>query len=151
MLYIIGLIIVLIIFIAENSNKKTNNNLNITNNNMSYQQNMVSNYSGNVPIYNNQMYYQNINKQPNKSSIDGFKVALIIGVFLIILSSIIFATSTWQIYTPIVKVLILFLESMLFLILGLVLKKKFKVISTGDSLTFISMIIIFATILSAGY
>lgn len=153
MLYIIGLIIVLIIFIVENSNKKTNNNLNIinNNNNMSYQQNMVSNYSGNVPIYNNQMYYQNINKQPNKSSIDGFKVALIIGVFLIILSSIIFATSTWQIYTPIVKVLILFLESMLFLILGLVLKKKFKVISTGDSLTFISMIIIFATILSAGY
>lgn len=168
MLFIIAVIVFFIFFFIENSNKKNNvnqnmnyyNNMsyqqNMVNNNQVYQQNMMNNYQHNIPNYNNQMYYQNnnmlnYNNPSNKSSIDGFKVALVIGVFLIILSSIIFATSTWQIYTPIVKVLILFLESMLFLILGLVLKKKFKVTSTGDSLTFISMIIIFATILSAGY
>lgn len=153
MIYIIALVVFFIFFFIEKSNNKTNVNSNMQYyNNMGYNPNM--NYQ-NMNNYNNQINYQNnninYNKTINKSGIDGFKIALVIGIFLIILSSIIFATSTWQIYTPIVKVLILFLESMLFLILGLVLKNKFKVISTGDALTFISMIIIFATIISAGY
>ncbi len=133
MIVIIALIMFFIFFFIEKSKNKNNVNqkINYYNNqmnynNMGYNPNMMNNI-GNIPNYNNQIYYQNniVNKkQENKSSIDGFKVALVIGVFLIILSSIIFATSTWKIYTPIVKVLILFFESMLFLILGLVLKKK---------------------------
>lgn len=105
----------------------------------------------NEVVFNNQnnIYYNNsIQKKENKNN---FNIILNLGVFLIILSSIIFATSTWEIYSNNIKVLILAIETILFLVFGLILKYAFKVTKSGNALTFISSMLFLATYLSVGY
>jgi len=80
-----------------------------------------------------------------------FTTILNIGVFLIILSSVIFATSNWNVFKDNTKVLLLGIETLLFLMLGLILKHVFKVEKSGNALTFISSMLLPATFLSAGY
>lgn len=107
----------------------------------------------NKKLYNNNFDSQN-NVEATRNNLDeknGFKIILNIGVFLIILSSIIFATTTWNTYDDNIKVLILGIETLLFLLLGITLKEIFKVEKSGNALTFISSILLFATFLSAGY
>lgn len=105
----------------------------------------------NEVVFNNQnnFYYNNsIQKKEYKNN---FNIILNLGVFLIILSSIIFATSTWKIYSNNIKVLILAIETILFLVFGLILKYVFKVTKSGNALTFISSMLFLATYLSFGY
>ncbi len=89
------------------------------------------------------------NSQTKKKS--NFTTILNIGIFLIILSSVIFATSNWNVFKDNIKVLILGVETLLFLILGLILKYVFKVEKSGNALTFISSMLLPATFLCAGY
>ena len=108
-----------------------------------------------VETKNTNVYNQlGSNNSPQKQSTDqknSFIIILNIGVILIILSSIIFATSTWNIYNNYAKVIILGSETLLFLVLGLILKYVFKTIKSGNALTLISSFLLFATFLSAGY
>lgn len=92
-----------------------------------------------------------IYNEPLKKKKSNFTTILNIGVFLIILSSIIFATTNWNVYKDSIKVLILGIETLLFLVLGLILKHVFKVEKSGNALTFISAILLPATFLCAGY
>ena len=111
----------------------TNKNNNTTNN-------------SNINFYN-----QNGSIKKEKEKTCGFQLMLSIGVFLIILSSIIFATSTWKLYSNFIKVLILGGETLLFFVLGILLKYVFKVKKTGNALTLISTILLPTTFLCAGY
>lgn len=92
-----------------------------------------------------------IYNEPPKEKKSDFTTILNIGVFLIILSSIIFATTNWNVYKDNIKVLILGVETLLFLVLGLVLKYVFRIKKSGDALTFIATMLLPATFLSAGY
>ena len=71
-----------------------------------------------VETKNTNVYNQlGSNNSPQKQSTDqknSFIIILNIGVILIILSSIIFATSTWNIYNNYAKVIILGSETLLF-------------------------------------
>lgn len=80
-----------------------------------------------------------------------FSLMLSMGVFLIVLASIIFATSTWKMYTNLIKVLILGGETLLFFLLGILLKYVFKIDKTGNALTLISTVLLPTTFLCAGY
>lgn len=100
--------------------------------------------SSNINFYNQ-------NGSIKKEKTCGFQLMLSIGVFLIILSSIIFATSTWKLYSNFIKVLILGGETLLFFVLGILLKYVFKVKKTGNALTLISTILLPTTFLCAGY
>lgn len=111
----------------------TNKNNDTTNNN-------------NINFYN-----QNGSIKKEKEKTCGFQLMLSIGVFLIILASIIFATSTWKLYSNFIKVLILGGETLLFFALGILLKYIFKVKKTGNALTLISTILLPTTFLCAGY
>lgn len=111
----------------------TNKNNDTTNNN-------------NINFYN-----QNGSIKKEKEKTCGFQLMLSIGVFLIILASIIFATSTWKLYSNFIKVLILGGETLLFFVLGILLKYVFKVKKTGNALTLISTILLPTTFLCAGY
>ena len=111
----------------------TNKNNNTTNN-------------SNINFYN-----QNGSIKKEKEKTCGFQLMLSIGVFLIILASIIFATSTWKLYSNFIKVLILCGETLLFFVLGILLKYVFKVKKTGNALTLISTILLPTTFLCAGY
>lgn len=111
----------------------TNKNNNTTNN-------------SNINFYN-----QNGSIKKEKEKTCGFQLMLSIGVFLIILASIIFATSTWKLYSNFIKVLILGGETLLFFVLGILLKYVFKVKKTGNALTLISTILLPTTFLCAGY
>lgn len=111
----------------------TNKNNDTTNNN-------------NINFYN-----QNDSIKKEKEKTCGFQLMLSIGVFLIILASIIFATSTWKLYSNFIKVLILGGETLLFFVLGILLKYVFKVKKTGNALTLISTILLPTTFLCAGY
>lgn len=96
-------------------------------------------------------YNQNGSIKKEKEKTCGFQLMLSIGVFLIILASIIFATSTWKLYSNFIKVLILGGETLLFFVLGILLKYVFKVKKTGNALTLISTILLPTTFLCAGY
>ena len=111
----------------------TNKNNDTTNNN-------------NINFYN-----QNGSIKKEKEKTCGFQLMLSIGVFLIILASIIFATSTWKLYSNFIKVLILGRETLLFFALGILLKYVFKVKKTGNALTLISTTLLPTTFLCAGY
>lgn len=111
----------------------TNKNNDTTNNN-------------NINFYN-----QNGSIKKEKEKTCGFQLMLSIGVFLIILALIIFATSTWKLYSNFIKVLILGGETLLFFVLGILLKYVFKVKKTGNALTLISTILLPTTFLCAGY
>lgn len=111
----------------------TNKNNDTTNNN-------------NINFYN-----QNGSIKKEKEKTCGFQLMLSIGVFLIISASIIFATSTWKLYSNFIKVLILGGETLLFFVLGILLKYVFKVKKTGNALTLISTILLPTTFLCAGY
>lgn len=111
----------------------TNKNNDTTNNN-------------NINFYN-----QNGSIKKEKEKTCGFQLMLSMGVFLIILASIIFATSTWKLYSNFIKVLILGGETLLFFVLGILLKYVFKVKKTGNALTLISTILLPTTFLCAGY
>lgn len=113
----------------------TNKNNDTTNNN-------------NINFYNQN---GSIKKEKEKEKTCGFQLMLSIGVFLIILASIIFATSTWKLYSNFIKVLILGGETLLFFVLGILLKYVFKVKKTGNALTLISTILLSTTFLCAGY
>lgn len=111
----------------------TNKNNDTTNNN-------------NINFYN-----QNGSIKKEKEKTCGFQLMLSIGVFLIILASIIFATSTWKLCSNFIKVLILGGETLLFFVLGILLKYVFRVKKTGNALTLISTILLPTTFLCAGY
>ena len=100
---------------------------------------------------NNNINFYNQNGSIKKEKTCGFQLMLSIGVFLIILASIIFATSTWKLYSNFIKVLILGGETLLFFVLGILLKYVFKVKKTGNALTLISTILLPTTFLCAGY
>lgn len=76
---------------------------------------------------------------------------LMIGVVLIILSSIFFITSSWKSLSSIMKIIGLASETMLFFILGIVVKRVFKADKTGNALTFIGSILIGITAYSMLY
>ena len=143
MYYIVGTILFLILFFSEQKRKK--NKINDATINQQVINNGVINDEFKPLKENNNSFIK------KKKEINGFSVMLSVGVFLIILASIIFATSTWKSYSSSLKVLILFGETLLFLILGLVLKYAFKVANTGNALTFISAILLPSTFLCAGY
>lgn len=120
----------------KTGNKPNNQNINMdiqVNNNYLKEEDKI--------IYNEQV-------RKNKNN---FTTILNIGVFLIILSSVIFATTNWNVYKDNIKVLILGVETLLFLVLGIVLKHVFKVERSGNALTFIASMLLPATFLSAGY
>lgn len=100
---------------------------------------------------NSNINFYNQNGSIKKEKTCGFQLMLSIGVFLIILASIIFATSTWKLYSNFIKVLILGGETLLFFVLGILLKYVFKVKKTGNALTLISTILLPTTFLCAGY
>ena len=100
---------------------------------------------------NSNINFYNQNGSIKKEKTCGFQLMLSIGVFLIILASIIFATSTWKLYSNFIKVLILCGETLLFFVLGILLKYVFKVKKTGNALTLISTILLPTTFLCAGY
>lgn len=132
---VIALALFLILYFTnKDSNKNKSNNQNINMNGQDI------NNEGRL-IYN---------KTPKERK-SNFTTILNIGVFLIILSSVIFATTNWNIYKDNIKVLILGIETLLFLVLGLILKHVFKVEKSGNALTFIASILLPATFLSAGY
>lgn len=108
--------------------------------------NDTTNNNSNINFYN-----QNGSIKKEKEKTCGFQLMLSIGVFLIILASIIFATSTWKLYSNFIKVLILGGETLLFFVLGILLKYVFKVKKTGNALTLISTILLPTTFLCAGY
>ena len=108
--------------------------------------NDTTNNNSNINFYN-----QNGSIKKEKEKTCGFQLMLSIGVFLIILASIIFATSTWKLYSNFIKVLILGGETLLFFALGILLKYVFKVKKTGNALTLISTILLPTTFLCAGY
>ena len=108
--------------------------------------NDTTNNNSNINFYN-----QNGSIKKEKEKTCGFQLMLSIGVFLIILASIIFATSTWKLYSNFIKVLILGGETLLFFVLGILLKYVFKVKRTGNALTLISTILLPTTFLCAGY
>lgn len=108
--------------------------------------NDTTNNNNNINFYN-----QNGSIKKEKEKTCGFQLMLSIGVFLIILASIIFATSTWKLYSNFIKVLILGGETLLFFVLGILLKYVFKVKKTGNALTLISTILLPTTFLCAGY
>lgn len=108
--------------------------------------NGTTNNNSNINFYN-----QNGSIKKEKEKTCGFQLMLSIGVFLIILASIIFATSTWKLYSNFIKVLILGGETLLFFVLGILLKYVFKVKKTGNALTLISTILLPTTFLCAGY
>ena len=123
---ILSLGLFLIFYFTNKNNDTTNNN--------------------NINFYN-----QNGSIKKEKEKTCGFQLMLSIGVFLIILASIIFATSTWKLYSNFIKVLILGGETLLFFVLGILLKYVFKVKKTGNALTLISTILLPTTFLCAGY
>ena len=123
---ILSLGLFLIFYFTNKNNDTTNNN--------------------NINFYN-----QNGSIKKEKEKTCGFQLMLSIGVFLIILASIIFATSTWKLYSNFIKVLILGGETLLFFALGILLKYVFKVKKTGNALTLISTILLPTTFLCAGY
>lgn len=142
---LLPLILFLFFFLLNKNKNKNSNKIEITNIN-----NVQNNNS--ITYYKDKNLNNNVNvvdKQKKQSS--SFELTLNIGVFLIILSSIIFATTTWNSSNGMFKVIILFLETILFLVLGLVLKHVFKVSKTGNALTFISSILLSSTFLSMGY
>ena len=143
MYYIVGTILFVILFFYEQKSKK--NKISDTSINQEVINNGAINDEFKLTKENNNSFIK------KKKEINGFSVMLSVGVFLIILASIIFATSTWKSYSSSFKVLILFGETLLFLILGLVLKYAFKVANTGNALTFISAILLPSTFLCAGY
>ena len=123
---ILSLGLFLVFYLTNKNNDTTNNN--------------------NINFYN-----QNGSIKKEKEKTCGFQLMLSIGVFLIILASIIFATSTWKLYSNFIKVLILGGETLLFFVLGILLKYVFKVKKTGNALTLISTILLPTTFLCAGY
>lgn len=123
---ILSLDLFLVFYFTNKNNDTTNNN--------------------NINFYN-----QNGSIKKEKEKTCGFQLMLSIGVFLIILASIIFATSTWKLYSNFIKVLILGGETLLFFVLGILLKYVFKVKKTGNALTLISTILLPTTFLCAGY
>lgn len=123
---ILSLGLFLVFYFTSKNNDTTNNN--------------------NINFYN-----QNGSIKKEKEKTCGFQLMLSIGVFLIILASIIFATSTWKLYSNFIKVLILGGETLLFFALGILLKYVFKVKKTGNALTLISTILLPTTFLCAGY
>ena len=123
---ILSLGLFLVFYFTSKNNDTTNNN--------------------NINFYN-----QNGSIKKEKEKTCGFQLMLSIGVFLIILASIIFATSTWKLYSNFIKVLILGGETLLFFALGILLKYVFKVRKTGNALTLISTILLPTTFLCAGY
>lgn len=142
---LLPLILFLFFFLLNKNKNKNSNKIKIANIN-----NVQNNNS--ITYYKNENLNNNVNvvdKQKKQSS--SFELTLNVGVFLIILSSIIFATTTWNSSNGMFKVIILFLETILFLVLGLVLKHVFKVSKTGNALTFISSILLSSTFLSMGY
>ena len=137
-------------YINQNVNTMNNNyvnqNMNTNINNNYVNQNMNTNNNNNYVNQNINVSNKTI-KQEKKDS----NTALNVGVILIILSSIIFATTTWNVVSSYIKVLLLLFESLLFLVIGILLKKKFNIIKSGDGLTFISNILFGITFLSCGY
>ena len=83
--------------------------------------NDTTNNNNNINFYN-----QNGSIKKEKEKTCGFQLMLSIGVFLIILASIIFATSTWKLYSNFIKVLILGGETLLFFALGILLAEIIK-------------------------
>ena len=127
LIVILSLGLFLVFYFTNKNNDTTNNNSNIN------------------------FYNQNGSIKKEKEKTCGFQLMLSIGVFLIILASIIFATSTWKLYSNFIKVLILGGETLLFFVLGILLKYVFKVKKTGNALTLISTILLPTTFLCAGY
>lgn len=79
------------------------------------------------------------------------KSMLNFGVLLIIISSFVFATSTWNFIDDLGKVIFLSFETLLFMGLGLLLKHLFKIEKTSSSLIFISCVLVGIVFLSVGY
>lgn len=100
-------------------------------------------------------YFTNKDKNANNDGLkeekSSNKILLNIGVTFILFSSIIFATTSWDVASGGLKVIILALETLLFFGLGLLLKYILKVNKTGDSLIFTACFMLFAVMLSIGY
>lgn len=100
-------------------------------------------------------YFTNKDKNANddglKEEKSSSKVLLNIGVTFILLSSIIFATTSWDVASGGLKVIILALETLLFFGLGLLLKYILKVNKSGNALIFTACFMLFAVMLSIGY
>lgn len=136
---VIALALFLILYFTNkdnNQNKSNNQSINING-----QVNSNFTHEADDVIYN----------ETSKEKKSNFTTILNIGVFLIILSSVIFATTNWNVYKDNIKVLILGVETLLFLVLGLILKHVFKVEKSGNALTFIATMLLPATFLCAGY
>lgn len=135
----------------NNSNKNNNIQSNNIGNNYYANNTQNMNYINQGNVINNQVNIINNQKNMVDNQKKQTNTMLNFGVILIILSSIIFATTTWSIVADYIKVLILFFESMLFLGMGIFLKTKFNIKKSGDALTFISAILFGITFLSLGF
>ncbi len=88
----------------------------------------------------------------DKSSKEEKRIRAILsfGIYLIILSSVVFALSNWDTLSNGFKALFLSLETIIFLVFGLLLKYVFKIKNTGGSLTLTSIALFNVTYLYIG-
>ena len=69
------------------------------------------------------------------------RIILNFGIFLVLTSSVIFTTSSWESLSVGFKEIFLVVQTLLFFIFGIVLRYLFKIKKTGDSLIFVGSIL----------
>lgn len=113
-------------------------------------------YNYNNQMYNNQPYYQQPPKpKKHKENVDPqarkIDILLKLGVGMVFVSGILFATTSWSIITDLIKLIVLTLLGFMFLGLSLFSEKKLKIKNTTVMYWFLSMSFFFSIVLGIGY
>ena len=105
--------------------------------------------------YNNQTYYQPPKPKKPKENIDPqakkIDILLKLGVGMVFVSGILFATTSWSIITNLIKLIVLTLLGFMFLGLSIFSEKKLKIKNTTIMYWFLSMSFFFSIVLGIGY
>ena len=105
--------------------------------------------------YNNQTYYQQPKPKKPKENIDPqakkIDILLKLGVGMVFVSGILFATTSWSIITNLIKLIVLTLLGFMFLGLSIFSEKKLKIKNTTIMYWFLSMSFFFSIVLGIGY
>ena len=105
--------------------------------------------------YNNQPYYQPPKPKKAKEKVDPqakkIDILLKLGVGMVFVSGILFATTSWAIITDFIKLIVLTLLGFVFLGLSIFSEKKLKIKNTTVMYWFLSMSFFFSIVLGIGY